>query len=125
MTTTQRAQRIAARTIALAAAILACMGVWGGIPAHAAQPPVHPRHTAAQTYTQHLHALAAQVRAHGRPCAVEDASEGPLPCYWDAGTAGNGRGTSFVALNGGVTADGFQRVIYVYADHVERGGWGI
>lgn len=28
-------------------------------------------------------------------CEVEDASSGPIPCLWDAASAGNGQGHSF------------------------------
>lgn len=79
----------------------------------------------APTYTQRLHTMAAQVRAHGVPCATEDGSYGPLPCYWDARSMGNGRGESFVILNGGVTEDGTQRVVFVYRNRIERAGYGI
>lgn len=38
------------------------------------------------------------------PCEYEDSNG----CYWDAGTAGNGQGTSFIALSDGrlLYADG-------------------
>jgi hypothetical protein len=83
-------------------------------------------HTPRETYPHRLARLAREVRAHDVPCQAEDGSVGALPCRWDAGTAGNGLGESFVVLNGGVTADGFQRVIYVYdSGKVVRGGWAI
>lgn len=31
-------------------------------------------------------------------CVEEDGSGGPIPCYWDASTRGNGQGTSLVFL---------------------------
>ena len=31
-------------------------------------------------------------------CVEEDGSVGPIPCYWDASTRGNGQGTSLVFL---------------------------
>lgn len=30
------------------------------------------------------------------PCAYEDGSGGPIPCYWDASTRGNGVGRSYI-----------------------------
>jgi hypothetical protein len=77
------------------------------------------------TYTQKLHNMAHDVRAHGKPCSVEDGSEGPLPCYWDAAHMGNGKGNSFVILNGGILGD-YQRVIFVYdSGAIVRDGWAL
>lgn len=48
------------------------------------------------------------------PCAYEDGSGGPLPCRWDAGTAGNGIGESFTVHPGGPTTTNGTPVTYVY-----------
>lgn len=32
------------------------------------------------------------------PCRNEDASNQPLPCYWNAKVRGNGKGDSFIAM---------------------------
>ena len=44
---------------------------------------------------------AAYVRHVGPtlpPCVFEDGSGGPMPCYWDAATRGNGLGASYIAV---------------------------
>lgn len=59
------------------------------------------------------------------PCDTEDGS-GPaqaLPCYWDAGTAGNGVGHSYW-IGRPTRSDPDQRLIFTYLDPADQVKWG-
>lgn len=59
----------------------------------------------------HAAAVTAGHAPHMRPCREEDGS-GQAVCVWDARTAGNGAGHSFVAFAGGT-----DHARYVYVSH--------
>lgn len=56
-------------------------------------------------------------------CEVEDASSGPIPCAWDAGSAGNGRGHSFW-VGRPTPQDPDRRPIFHYLDPRDDAKWG-
>jgi hypothetical protein len=91
----------------------------------------HGRHTAPTHHTRNTIAAVLAITAgltigalttpadataptHTPPCATEDGSGGPLPCYWNAGTAGNGIGESFTVHPDGPTTTNGTPVTYVY-----------